>query len=357
MIAGGGTGGHIYPAIAIAAEYLSRDPSRKVIFVGTEKGLERTIVPKAGFPIEFISVGGLKGKGGLDLLRNLARLPLGFIQAFRVVGKHRPNVVLGVGGYSSGPVLLAAWIRRIPTVIHEQNAFPGLTNRLLAKFVKAVGAAFPDALTRMGRPDGIATGNPVRQEFFQTHRQPTTGNRQRLLVFGGSQGSHVLNEAMTGALLFLARLKGRLDIVHQTGPNELQKVQEAYRTSGAFPNARVVAYLDPIVDEIAAADLVVCRAGAMTIGELSAVGRAAIFVPFAAATNNHQELNARVVERAGGGLVITEAELSPERLATAISSIVEDAEKAKRMGEAARTLAAPEAGKRIVDLIEQIQRS
>lgn len=357
MIAGGGTGGHIYPAIAIASEYIARDPSRKVIFVGTERGLEKTIVPKAGFPLEFISVGGLKGKGGLDLLRNIARLPLGIIQAFGVVGRHRPDVVLGVGGYSSGPVLLAARLRGVPTIIHEQNAYPGLTNRWLAKFVKAVVVAFPDALARLNRPDGVVTGNPVRKEFFATHRQPAPAGRQRLLIFGGSQGSRVLNDAMTGALLFLSRLKGRLDIVHQTGPNELKKVQEAYRTSGAFPNARVVPYLDPIVDEIAAADLVVCRAGAMTIGELSAIGRAAIFVPFAAATNNHQELNARVVERAGGGVVITESELSPERLGQAIADIVNDPQRVRNMGEAARSLAAPDAGKKIVDQIEQIQRN
>ncbi|HEX9162025.1 MAG TPA: undecaprenyldiphospho-muramoylpentapeptide beta-N-acetylglucosaminyltransferase [Thermoanaerobaculia bacterium] len=356
MIAGGGTGGHIYPAIAIAREYVARDKSRRVVFVGTERGLEKTIVPKAGFPLEVISVGGLKGKAGLDLLRNIARLPLGFVQAFRLIGKHRPNVVLGVGGYSSGPVLLSAVLRGMPTMVHEQNAFPGLTNRSLARFVKKVAVAFAEALPRMNRPDGVVTGNPVRAEFFSARRQPRPDNRQRLLVFGGSQGSRVLNDAMTGALLFLSRLKDQLEIVHQTGPNELAKVQQAYRTSGAFPNARVVAYLDPIVDEIAAADLVVCRAGAMTIGELAAIGRAAIFVPFAAATNNHQELNARVVEHAGGGVVITEKDLTPERLAMTIAEIISDPARARRMGEAARTLAAPDAAKRIVDSIESIQR-
>src|SRR3954463_5083355 len=153
MIAGGGTGGHIYPAIAIAREFTAILPNRSVIFVGTERGLEKTIVPKAGFPLEFISVGGLKGKGPLELIKNLARLPLGFIQAFRLVGRHKPNVVLGVGGYSSGPVLIATWMRRVPTIIHEANAFPGLTNRVLAKFVKAVAVAYPDALTRLKRTD------------------------------------------------------------------------------------------------------------------------------------------------------------------------------------------------------------
>lgn len=353
MIAGGGTGGHIYPAIAIAREWLSRDPARSVVFVGTEKGLEKTIVPKAGFPLEFIDVGGLKGKGGLDLVRNVFRVPKGLIQAFRLVGKHKPDVVLGVGGYSSGPVLLAAKLRGVPTIIHEANAFPGLANRAVAKFVTAVAVAFADALPRLKRPDGVVTGNPIRKEFFEANRQPATGNRQRLLIFGGSQGSRILNDTMTGALLFLARLKDSLEIVHQTGPNELEKVQRAYRES-AFANATVVPYLDPIVDQMAAADLVVCRAGAMTIGELSAVGRAAILVPFAAATNNHQELNARVVERAGGAVVLTEAELSPEKLASAITSIAGDPQRAERMGAASKALALPAATKTIVDLIEKI---
>ncbi|HEX8619757.1 MAG TPA: undecaprenyldiphospho-muramoylpentapeptide beta-N-acetylglucosaminyltransferase [Thermoanaerobaculia bacterium] len=356
MIGGGGTGGHIYPAIAIAREYVSRDASRKVIFVGTERGLEKTIVPKAGFPLEFINVGGLKGKGGLDLIRNVARLPLGFIDAWRAVGRHRPDVVLGVGGYSSGPVLVAAKLRGVPTIIHEANAFPGLANRVVARWVTAVAVAFKDALPRMKREDGVVTGNPIRQEFFDARRTPRTDNRQRLLIFGGSQGSRVLNDAMTGALLFLARHKDTLDVVHQTGPNELEKVRSAYAQS-AFTNARVVPYLDPMAAEIAAADVVVSRAGAMTIGELSAIGRAAILVPFAAATNNHQELNARVVERAGGAVVVTESELSPERLASAISDIVADPQRAARMGEASKTLATPAATKTIVDLIERIQKT
>jgi len=356
MIAGGGTGGHIYPAIAIAQEFLARDPKRRVVFVGTERGLEKTIVPKAGFPLEFISVGGLQGKGGLDLIKNLARLPIGFVQASRVVGKHNPSVVLGVGGYSSGPVLLAARMRGIPTAIHEQNAFPGLTNRLLAKFVKAVAVAFADAGQRMKRADAVVTGNPIRKEFFDAKRQPATDNRQRLLIFGGSQGSNILNEAMTGALLFLARLKDRVQVVHQTGPKELDVVRQAYRTS-AFPGARVVPYLDPIVGEIASADLVVSRGGAMTIGELAAVGRAAVLVPFAAATNNHQELNARLVEKAGGAVVITESQLTPEKLAMTISEILSDPARATRMGAAARSLAAPEASKKIVDLLEKIDNT
>jgi UDP-N-acetylglucosamine--N-acetylmuramyl-(pentapeptide) pyrophosphoryl-undecaprenol N-acetylglucosamine transferase len=352
MIAGGGTGGHIYPAIAIAREWIARDASRRAVFVGTERGLEKTIVPKAGFPLEFISAAGLKGKGPLDLIRSVLRLPVGFTQAFRLIGRHHPDAVLGVGGYSSGPVLVAAKLRGVPTIIHEQNAFPGLTNRMLAKFVKAVAVAFADAAPRLKRSDAVVTGNPIRAEFFNTER-PSNPATKQLLVFGGSQGSRILNDTMTAALLFLARLKDQLRIVHQTGPNELAKVSEAYRSS-AFAGARVVSYLDPIAGEMAAADLVVCRAGAMTVGELAAVGRAAILVPFAAATNNHQELNARVVERAGGGIVITEAELTPERLAAAVTEVISDPDRAARMGAAAKSLATPEATKRIVDTIEEI---
>jgi UDP-N-acetylglucosamine--N-acetylmuramyl-(pentapeptide) pyrophosphoryl-undecaprenol N-acetylglucosamine transferase len=292
-------------------------------------------------------------------LRNVLRLPGGFVQAFGVVGRHRPSVVLGVGGYSSGPVLVAAKLRGVPSIIHEANAFPGVANRAVARFVNVVAVAYPDALARLKRRDGVVTGNPIRDEFFKLGaipRQPATSNQQRLLVFGGSQGSRVLNDAMAGALLFLARLKGSLAIVHQTGPNELQKVQTAYRQS-AFANARVVPYLDPMADEIAAADLVVSRAGAMTIGELAAVGRAAILVPFAAATNNHQEVNARVVEKAGGAIVVTERELTPERLASAITEIISNPARTTQMGSAARMLAAPRATQNIVDLIEKIQRN
>jgi len=341
MIAGGGTGGHIYPAIAIARELIARDATRRVVFVGTQYGLEKTIVPKAGFPLELISVGGLKGKGPLDLAKNLLRLPLGFAQAWGVVGRHHPSVVLGVGGYSSGPVLLAAWMRGVPTIIHEQNAFPGLTNRLVAKFAKAVVVAFADAGPRMNRKDAVVTGNPVRAEFFLTQQpnNPTT----RVLVFGGSQGSKILNDAFVKALPLLPR---DLEIVHQTGPKMLDEVRAAY---GDRPTAHVVAYIDPMVNELAAADIVISRAGAMTIGELAAVGRAAILVPFAAATNNHQELNARVMEQAGAAIVITEKELTPERLAAAVAEI-----EPQKMGAAAKALAAPEATKKIVDTIEKI---
>src|SRR5260221_1847830 len=178
MIAGGGTGGHIYPAIAIAQEWMSRGGERRVVFVGPECGLEKTIVPKAGFPLEFISAGGLRGRGGVDLLRTVARLPFGFVQAAKLVRKHHPSVVLGVGSYSSGPVLAAAKLSGRPTAIHEANAFPGLANRVLGRFMTAVAVAFPDAAPRLKRNDAVVTGNPIRKEFFEAGERATAGGER-----------------------------------------------------------------------------------------------------------------------------------------------------------------------------------
>lgn len=356
MIAGGGTGGHIYPAIAIARDYLRVAPERDVVFVGTPYGLEGSIVPKNGFRLELLSIGGLKGKSIAHTLRNLARLPWSLVGAWRLLSRYRPAAVLGVGGYASGPILLVAALRRIPTLIHESNAFPGITNRILAKFVTAVAAGFEEALPRLKRKDGVVTGNPVRREFFDAAAAKSTAEKSRLLVFGGSQGSRILNEAMTGALLFLGRLQGRLDIVHQTGPAMHEAVAKAYAGSD-FARARVVPYLDAMPEEMASASLVVCRAGAMTVGELTAAGRASILVPFAQATNNHQELNARVLERAGAAVVITESELTPARLASAISETIGTPGKAEEMAERARSLARPEATTKIVGIIEKIERN
>jgi UDP-N-acetylglucosamine--N-acetylmuramyl-(pentapeptide) pyrophosphoryl-undecaprenol N-acetylglucosamine transferase len=358
MIAGGGTGGHIYPAIAIAQEFIARSPRREAVFVGTEYGLEKTIVPKAGFPLEFISVGGLKGKSIGQTVKNLFRLPMGFLSSWALISRHRPAAIVGVGGYASGPVLLAGAIRRVPTLIHESNAYPGLTNRLLARVVTEVAVGFSAALPRLKRK-GTVTGNPIRREFFdipKVNREPATVNREggRLLVFGGSQGSRILNETMVAALPRLAGIPG-LEIVHQTGPAHHEKIAGLYAGS-ALPRARVVPYLDRMWEEFAAADLVVSRAGAMTVGELCAAGRASLLVPFALATNNHQEENARVVERAGGAVVITEAELTRDRLADAIASVLGDPGRVARMGEAARALAVPDASARIVKIIERIQK-
>jgi len=357
MIAGGGTGGHVYPAIAVAREWIVRDTSRRVVFVGTERGLETTIVPKAGFPLELVSVAGLKGKSPLTFLKNAFKVPLSLLQSAKLLKKWKPVAVLGVGGYASGPVLFVAALLGYPTIIHEQNAFPGVTNRILSKFVRRVAVAFPEAVQRLGGK-GDVTGNPVRAEFFEhtADRGSRIADRKtRLLLFGGSQGSKVLNDAMSAALSGLADVAGSVEIVHQTGPKMLDEVRATYAAS-PFAGARVTAYLDPMVDELRAADLVVSRAGAMTLGELAATGRPAVLIPFAQATNNHQEVNARAMESAGGAVVITEKELSSERLGTAIRELAGDPERLVRMGNCAKTLSNAKSAAKIVDIIEQIQR-
>lgn len=354
MIAGGGTGGHIYPALAIAKEYIARHAGTEAVFVGTKYGLESKIVPREGFPLEFVRVGGLKGKSAGQTLKNVARLPLGLVDAWKLVSRYRPAAVLGVGGYASGPVLLVAALRGIPTLIHESNAFPGLTNRILARFVRRIAVGFPKAIEQFGGK-GVVTGNPVRREFFEAAPAKPQNGKIRLLVFGGSQGSRILNETMAAALPHLEPLASTLEIVHQTGPLQLETVQQAYAGS-RFADARVLPYLDGMAAEMAAADLVVSRAGAMTAGELAAVGRAGVLVPFAAATNNHQEFNARVLEAGGGAVVITESELSAERLAEAIRSLAGDRGRLEAMGAAQREMASPDAAARIGDLIDEIYR-
>lgn len=355
MMAGGGTGGHIYPAIAIARAWIDAGAERDAVFVGTEYGLEKTIVPKAGFPLEFVSAGGLKGKGFVDTIRNLLKLPLGFVQAWRVISRYRPVVIVGVGGYASGPVLAVGALRRVPTLVHEANAYPGLTNRLLARVVKAVAVAFPAALPRMKRKDGVVTGNPIRAEFFAQKAQDRSDDRVRILIFGGSQGSRVINRAVTSALPELSDLAPRLAIAHQTGVKDFDEVNAAYETT-AFAGSRVTPYIDGMAQELAEADVVICRAGAMTLGELSAVGRAAVLIPFAAATNNHQYENARVLAEAGGAVVIAESELSGERLAREIRALTGDGERLRRMGRAMADMGDPDATAKIVTLIESVQR-
>ncbi|MDX1584430.1 MAG: UDP-N-acetylglucosamine--N-acetylmuramyl-(pentapeptide) pyrophosphoryl-undecaprenol N-acetylglucosamine transferase, partial [Thermoanaerobaculia bacterium] len=241
-----------------------------------------------------------------------------------------------------------------PTMIQEQNAFPGMTNRILAKFVDRIAVAFPRALEIFGR-DGEVTGNPVRREFFKTVERRTMEGPVRILIFGGSQGSRVLNEAMKGALDHLEDLSGRIEIVHQTGPGDEEGVRARYLSS-AFTGANVTPFIEDMAGAMARSDIVVCRAGAITVGELAAVGRAAILVPFALASDDHQEFNARSVEEGGGAIVLTEAELTPQRLADEIRELVTDAKRIDEMGKSAGRLGAPDATTRIVEMLEDAMK-
>ena len=351
LIAGGGTGGHLYPGIALAREIKRRDPHAVLTFVGTATGVEARVVPREGFPLELIRVAGLKTMSRAARVRGFALLPLAAIDAWRVISRFRPDVVVGVGGFASGPVLLLASLRRYPTMLLEQNALPGITNRLLARFVRAAAVTFEEAL--MFFPGtGFVTGNPVRPEFFRREaddRSISPQHAARVLIFGGSQGAHAINMAMVEAAPRLAAAAAPVAITHQTGERDLELVRAGYRRAGL--EARVEAFLYEMDREMTAADLVVARAGATTLSELAAARRPAILIPLPTAADDHQRKNAEVVARAGGAEVIDQRELTGARLADAIVALAADGSRRERMAAAVQVFARPDAATRIADRV------
>ncbi|HYG67913.1 MAG TPA: undecaprenyldiphospho-muramoylpentapeptide beta-N-acetylglucosaminyltransferase, partial [Anaeromyxobacteraceae bacterium] len=308
LIAGGGTGGHVFPGVALAEEVVGRHPGNDVVFVGTARGLEATKVPEAGFPIEFIEVKGLKGKGVLGLLLNLLLLPRAFLQSWRILRRWRPDVVVGVGGYASGPVVLTAWLLRIPTAVQEQNAIAGFTNRVLGWFVKAAFTAFPEAAANFPRRKVYQLGNPIRRTLMDNFMRPEAQHEdQRLLVFGGSQGAHALNMRVIEALPHLADLRDVLRITHQTGARDREAVEKGYRACGFDPDVRE--FISDMSAAYAGAELVLCRAGATTLAELTVCKKASILIPFPYATDDHQSVNARALVSSGAALMFREQDL------------------------------------------------
>ena len=354
LIAGGGTGGHLYPGIALAREVKRRDPDATVTFVGTATGVEAKVVPREGFPLDLIRVAGLKGQSIGALVKGLALLPLAALDAWQVISARRADVVVGVGGFASGPVLALAALRGYPTMLLEQNARPGLTNRLLSRIVRAAAVTFEDALAFFPRV-GVLTGNPVRPEFFTGGKAiddsyATPPHAARILIFGGSQGAHAINMAVVEAAPQLAA--AGLAITHQTGERDMERVREGYRRAGV--EARVEAFLFEMDREMTAADLVICRSGATTLSELAAAGRAAILVPLPTATDDHQRKNAEVVARSGGAVVIEQRDLTGTRLADAVLAITSDPGRRAVMASAARQLARPDAAARIADKVWEL---
>jgi UDP-N-acetylglucosamine--N-acetylmuramyl-(pentapeptide) pyrophosphoryl-undecaprenol N-acetylglucosamine transferase len=355
LIAGGGTGGHLFPGIALAEEVTTRHPDNRVLFVGTTRGLEARVVPAAGFPLETIQVRGLKGMGPLRALQALLLLPLSLVASWRIVGRFRPDVVVGVGGYSSGPVVLAAWLRGITTAIQEQNALPGLTNRILGKIVRAVFIAFEQARAAFPRRKTYLVGNPVRRKLMDNYlrsRPTATDGRFRLLVVGGSLGARGLNTRMLEALPHLGDLRDRMDIVHQTGAADLERVTAGYAAAGV--KAEVVPFVEDMSAAYARASLVLCRAGATTVAELAICKKAAILVPFPFATDDHQAINAAALVEAGAALMFREAELTGERLAQELRQLAAEPDRLQRMERAAGGLGRPEAARELVDLCAEL---
>jgi UDP-N-acetylglucosamine--N-acetylmuramyl-(pentapeptide) pyrophosphoryl-undecaprenol N-acetylglucosamine transferase len=353
VIAGGGTGGHLYPGIAVARELLRRSPESVVSFAGTARGIESRVLPREGFQLDLLRSAGLKGTSAAGWLRGAALLPLSALDAWRIVSRRSPDVVIGVGGYSSGPIVLVAALRRVPTMLLEQNAVPGVTNRTLARVVKAAAVTFETTATYFGRRAFVA-GNPVRPEFLAGGGAPDErrAGPARILIFGGSQGAHAINVAMVEAAPRLAARPGRVAITHQTGERDLELVRDGYRRAGL--EARVEPFLFTMDREMTAADLVVCRAGATTIAELTAAGRPAVFIPLPTAADDHQRRNAEVLAAAGAAELIEQKDLTGERLAARIVALAGDDARRAAMAAAARRLARPDAARVIVDKVIEL---
>jgi UDP-N-acetylglucosamine--N-acetylmuramyl-(pentapeptide) pyrophosphoryl-undecaprenol N-acetylglucosamine transferase len=353
LIAAGGTGGHIYPGIAVAHEVLRRDPNAKVRFVGTARGLEARLVPQSGFELSLIESAGLKNVSTVARLRALAVLPKSFIAARRVIREFRPDIVIGAGGYVSGPVLLMAAFMKLPTMVMDSNALPGWTNRRLARVVDRAAVSFAEALPYF-RGKGVLTGNPVRSEFFEIPRRHREPGELSLLVFGGSQGARAINEAMVAALPRLQAQQNVLRITHQTGETDYEKVLAGYAAAGWMANADVRKYIDDMVTSFAAADLIICRAGATTSAELVAAGKAAIMIPFPLAADDHQRRNAEALQAAGAARMILQKDLTGEKLAQEILTLSSNPNAIPQMENASRSLARRDAATATVDLMEEV---
>lgn len=345
LLAGGGTGGHLFPAVALAQRLLETEPEAQVRFVGTERGIEARILPQLGLPLETIEIAGFVGKGAFAKLGLLFLGPKSLWQSRRILAEFRPDAVVGVGGYASAPVLLAALLRGIPTLIHEQNVWPGLTNRLLARWVKRVCLSYADSDRFFPRGRTVVTGNPLRRGMEDC---PTVScGKPTLLVFGGSRGARAINEAVAAALPRLEAFRGDLEILHQTGTEDLQRTREAYQRAGWDPQG-VVPFIDDMAGAYARAHLVVCRAGATTMAELTACGRPAIMIPFPQAAADHQTANARALARKGAALMLPQQELTPERLAKLVAGLLKDRPRLHSMSAAAKSLGKAGAADRIL---------
>ncbi len=351
VVAGGGTGGHLFPALAVADELRRRHPAASVVFVGAARGIETRLVPRSGYPLVTLPLAGLKGAGRGARVRAAGAAAWGLLRCLAWMARDRPDLVVGVGGYASGPAVLAARVLGVRTMVMEQNHFPGATNRWLAPRVDAVCVPSEAARQRLGGR-GTVTGNPVRAACAGI-AEPPERDRVHLLIFGGSRGARSINRAAAGAAAALAAGPVPPRIVHQSGADAEEETRAAY---AGYPEglAEVRAFLDDMPERIADADLVVCRAGATTLAELAAAGRPAILVPYPHAADDHQRHNAEAVRDAGAAVVMPDAELDGASLAAAVGALAGDRERRLAMGRAARTLAVPDAASRIADAADAL---
>lgn len=352
LIAGGGTGGHVIPALAIARELVSRYAA-EILFVGTARGMENRLVPQAGFGLMRIKVGALKNVGLLTRLRTLAGLPGAIFQARKIINVFAPDVVVGVGGYASGPAVAAAILGKIPTLAFEPNLVPGFANKIVGHRVTAAAVHFDE--TRKYFNNAQVVGVPVRQEFFASEAAGTGRHPPTLLVFGGSQGAHAINAAMTGAITEMRQRIPELRVIHQTGERDYNDVQAAYARARA--SVEVSAFIDNMPQTFAQADLLLCRSGASTVAEVTAAGKPAIFVPFPQAADDHQRRNAEAIVVGGAAVMIPQAELTPQRLAATVMELLENRERLKEMSERARALGHADAAGRMARMVAELAES
>jgi UDP-N-acetylglucosamine--N-acetylmuramyl-(pentapeptide) pyrophosphoryl-undecaprenol N-acetylglucosamine transferase len=352
IVAGGGTGGHLFPGIAVVEELRRRNPRLEVLFVGTERGIESRVVPGMGEKLETLDVTPLKGRTFAQLLGSLVKLPSAWGRAVSILRQHRPDLVLGVGGYASGPMLVAAATLGLKTALLEQNAHVGLTNRVLSKLVGRAYLSFEETAPLFGEAARVV-GNPVRRAFVEASRRGqldpkgSDARARRILVIGGSQGAKRLNEIVPEALAKLGLGERGIEVVHQSGPAMREAVAARYEALGV--KAEVVPFIDDVARAYASASFVICRAGASTLAELAAIGRPAILVPFPFAADDHQAKNAESFERAGAAVCLRESGLDPERLAREARALLEDADRRRSMASAMRERGRPDAAATIVD--------
>ncbi len=354
ILAGGGTGGHVIPALAIANE-LKKSYATEILFIGTARGIENRLVPAAGYPLQLVRVGALKNVSLMTRAKTAFDLPRAIWDAGRMLNEFAPDVVIGVGGYASGPAMLAAIMKHIPTLAFEPNVVPGFANRIIARFVSAAAVHFEETAKYFRH--ARVTGVPVRHAFFEI--PPKRGGTPTLLVFGGSQGAHAINQAMMRCLRVLEREAPGIHIIHQTGERDYNDVLSAYKGLESASGAPVLTFevfkfIEDMPAAFARADLVVCRSGASTVAEIAAAGKPAIFVPFPRAADDHQRINAEALARHGAAVAVEESKLEGVWLAETIAALLQDSHRLRHMSEAARALAHPNAARDIAEMAAKV---
>lgn len=348
IIAGGGTGGHLFPGIAVAEEFQKRDPENRVIFIGTQRGIEYRLLGKLGYELKLIDVEGLKGRGWKALIKGVYAIPNSMWQSRMILRDFQPDVVVGVGGYASGPAVIAAWLMNIPTAIAEQNALAGNTNRILGKFVDRIFLTYEQSKGRFPARKVSVTGNPVRAAFAaRLSEAPKTDAFRQILIFGGSQGAVAINKTAVAMLPMLQKIKDRVRVVHQTGERDCEEVRRAYERAGM--EAEVQPFIVDMASAYAASDLIICRAGATSLAEITVAGKASVLIPFPYAADDHQTENARAMVEAGAAAMIRESDLTAQTLYSLVESLLGDDKKLRTMEEKSKALGRPDAAARIVD--------